>query len=148
MFEQTKALCQHFLDLGIPGFDLIVYKDGECVLRHMGGYADPDKKIPMHGNERYHIYSCSKLVTCVAAMQLWEKGLFSLDDNLSEYLPAFADMTVKTENGIERIKVVLVQNIVDEFLHTLFVRVSHRVGNEIEVFVDLECARILLGRRS
>ena len=29
MFEQTKALCRHFLDMGIPGFDLIVYKDGE-----------------------------------------------------------------------------------------------------------------------
>ena len=68
MFEQTKALCQHFLELGIPGFDLIVYKDGECIFRHMGGYADPDQKIPMSGKEKYHIYSCSKLITCVAAM--------------------------------------------------------------------------------
>ncbi len=99
MFEQTKALCQHFLDMGIPGFDLIVYKDGECILRHMGGYADPENKIPMSGKEKYHIYSCSKPITCVAAMQLWEKGLFSLEDNLSLYLPAFAEMTVKTEDG-------------------------------------------------
>ena len=104
MFEQTKALCQHFLELGIPGFDLIVYKDGECILRHMGGYSDPDKKIPMNGKEKYHIYSCSKLITCVAAMQLWEKGLFSLEDKLSDYLPAFAEMSVKTENGIKKAK--------------------------------------------
>ena len=53
MFEQTKALCQHFLDMGIPCYDLIVYKDGECVLRHMGGYADPEKKIPIKGKEKY-----------------------------------------------------------------------------------------------
>ena len=104
MFEQTKALCQYFLKRGIPGFDLIVYKDGQCVLRHMGGYADPDKKIPMTGKEKYHIYSCSKLVTCVAAMQLWEKGVFSLEDNLADYLPAFREMTVKTETGIEKAK--------------------------------------------
>ena len=78
MFEQTKALCQHFLKRGIPGFDLIVYKDGQCILRYMGGYADPDKKILMKGKEKYHIYSCSKLFTCVAAMQLWEKGLFMI----------------------------------------------------------------------
>lgn len=104
MFEQTKALCQHFLDMGIPCFDLIVYKDGECIFRHMGGYADPEKKIPMSGKEKYHIYSCSKLVTCVAAMQLWEKGLFSLEDNLADYLPAFGDMTVKTEDGIKKAK--------------------------------------------
>ena len=104
MFEQTKALCQHFLDMGIPCFDLIVYKDGECVLRHMGGYADPEKKIPMKGNEKYHVYSCSKLITCAAAMQLWEKGMFSLDDNLSDYMPAFREMTVKTADGIRKAK--------------------------------------------
>ncbi len=102
MFEQTKALCQHFLDMGIPGFDLIVYKDGECVLRHMGGYADPENKIPIKGNEKYHIYSCSKLITCAAAMQLWEKGMFSLEDNLSDYMPAFKEMTVKTADGIRK----------------------------------------------
>ncbi len=104
MFEQTKALCQHFLKVGIPGFDLIVYKDGECILRYMGGYADPENKIPMQGKEKYHIYSCSKLFTCVAAMQLWEKGKFSLEDDLADYLPAFREMTVKTENGLEKAK--------------------------------------------
>ena len=52
MFEQTKALCQHFLKMGIPCFDLIVYKDGECILRYMGGYADPENKIPMSGKEK------------------------------------------------------------------------------------------------
>ncbi len=104
MFEQTKALCQHFLDMGVPCFDLIVYKDGECILRHMGGYADRENKTPMTGKEKYHIYSCSKLITCAAAMQLWEKGLFSLDDNVSDYLPAFADMTVKTEDGVRKAK--------------------------------------------
>ena len=104
MFEQTKALCQHFLDMGIPCFDLIVYKDGKCILRHMGGYADRENKTPMTGKEKYHVYSCSKLITCAAAMQLWEKGLFSLEDNVSDYLPAYADMTVKTENGIRKAK--------------------------------------------
>ena len=104
MFEQTKALCQKFLEMGVPCFDLVVYKDGKCVLRHMGGYADPDKKLPMTGKEKYHIYSCSKLLTCVAAMQLWEKGVFSLEDDLADYLPAFREMTVKTETGIEKAK--------------------------------------------
>lgn len=104
MFAQTKALCQHFLEMGIPGFDLIVYKDGQCILRHMGGYADPENKIPMQGKEKYHIYSCSKLFTCVAAMQLWEQGKFSLEDDVADYLPAFREMTVKTETGIEKAK--------------------------------------------
>ena len=104
MFEQTKALCQRFLQMGVPCFDLIVYQNGRCVLRHMGGYADPDKKTPMTGKEKYYIYSCSKLITCTAAMQLWEKGMFSLEDDLADYMPAFREMTVKTEDGIRRAK--------------------------------------------
>jgi CubicO group peptidase (beta-lactamase class C family) len=104
MFEQTKALCRHFLEMGIPGFDLIVYKDGDCILRHMGGYADREQQIPMQGKEKYHIFSCSKLLTCAAAMQLWEKGLFSLEDDLADYLPAFKEMMVKTEDGLRKAK--------------------------------------------
>ena len=100
MFEKTKALCQSFLEMGVPGFDLAVYKDGQCILRHMGGYSDIEKQTPICGNEKYHIFSCSKPITVTAAMQLWEKGLFQLDDELSKYMPEFAHMTVKTEDGI------------------------------------------------
>ena len=99
MFKQTKALCDQFIKMGIPGIDIMVCKDGQCVLRYMNGYADPDKKIPIMGKEKYHIYSASKLFTCVAAMQLWEKGLFSLEDELGDYIPAFKEMTVKSESG-------------------------------------------------
>lgn len=100
MFEKTKALCGSFLEMGVPGFDLIVYKDGQCILRHMGGYSDIEKQTPICGKEKYHIFSCSKPITVTAAMQLWEKGLFDLDDELSKYMPEFAHMTVRTDDGI------------------------------------------------
>ena len=102
MFEKTKAFCDSFLELGVPGFDLAVYQDGKCILRHMNGYSDLENKVKMTGDERYNIYSCSKVITCVAAMQLWEKGLFSLEDKLSDYMPEFKEMTVKTESGIKK----------------------------------------------
>lgn len=104
MFEKIKKYCDLFIDLGLPGFDLAVYKGGECILRYANGYSDLENKIKMQGNERYNIYSCSKVFTCVAAMQLWEKGLFSLDDKLSDYMPEFKEMTVQTENGIVKAK--------------------------------------------
>ena len=40
MFTQTKALCDKFLEMGIPGFDLIVYKDGKCIFRSCSYVAD------------------------------------------------------------------------------------------------------------
>lgn len=102
MFENTKKLCDSLLDLGVPGFDLCVYKDGECVLRYLNGYSDLENKVKMNGKERYNIYSCSKPITCAAALQLWEKGLFSLEDKLADYMPEFKEMTVKTDDGIKK----------------------------------------------
>ena len=45
MFEKIKKFCDSFLELGVPGFDLAVYKDGKCVLRHMNGYSDLENKV-------------------------------------------------------------------------------------------------------
>ena len=100
MFEKVVELCDSFLDMGIPGYDLAIWKDGQCVLRHQNGYRDLEKTQKMDGTEIYDIYSCSKMLTCTAALQLWEQGKFQLEDKLSDYLPEFAEMTVRTENGI------------------------------------------------
>lgn len=102
MFEKTKKFCDLFIEMGIPGFDLVVYKGGECVLRYMNGYSDLENKVKINGAERYNIYSCSKVITCTAALQLWEKGFFSLDDKLSDYMSEFTEMTIRTENGVKK----------------------------------------------
>lgn len=112
MFEKTKKFCDSFLDLGVPGFDLAVYKSGECILRYMNGYSDLENKVKMNGKERYNIYSCSKVITCTAALQLWEKGLFSLEDKLSDYMPEFKEMKVRTESGIKNAeKPILIKHL-------------------------------------
>lgn len=102
MFEITKGFCDSFLELGLPGFDLAVYQKGKCILRHINGYSDFENKTKIQGNEKYNIYSCSKVITCTAALQLWEKGLFSLEDKLSDYMPEFKEMTVKTDDGLKK----------------------------------------------
>ena len=112
MFEKLKSFCDSFLELGLPGFDLAVYKSGECILRHMNGYSDLENKITMNGKERYNLYSCSKVLTCTAALQLWENGLFSLEDELSKYMPEFKEMTVKTSDGIKKAeKPILIKHL-------------------------------------
>lgn len=112
MFEKIKRFCDSLLDLGLPGFDLSVYKDGECLVRYMNGYNDLENKVKMSGNEKYNIYSCSKIITCISAMMLYEKGLFSLEDKLSRYLPEFSCMTVKTENGTKKAeKPILIKHL-------------------------------------
>lgn len=102
MFETTRVFCDSFLNMGVPGFDLRVYKDGACILNYRNGYSDLERKVPVEGNERYRLYSCSKPITCTAAMQLWERGLFKLDDPVSAYLPEYANMTVQEDDGTIR----------------------------------------------
>ena len=84
-----------------PGNDCLVMFRGEPVFRHQTGFADLEAKAPMTGRERVNLYSCSKIATCVAALQLFEKGLFKLDDPLADYMPEFTDMMV-LEDGKAR----------------------------------------------
>ena len=91
-FEKLEALLNTFPELGIPGVDCAVYVNHEPVFRHMAGYSDKEAKIPMKGNETYFIYSCSKPITCAAALTLLEDGKMLLTDPVSEYIPEFSEM--------------------------------------------------------
>jgi len=107
MFSDLKEFLDSFLPMGVPGFDMIIYQHGKCVWRYQNGYSDYENKVPVKGNERYNIYSASKPITVTAGMQLYEKGLFKLDDALYEYMPEFRHMTVRTEDGIRKAKNVI-----------------------------------------
>src|SRR4029077_7152767 len=50
----------------------------------------------------FRIYSMSKPITSVALMSLYEEGLFQLDDNVSRFLPAFADLQVWADGTPEK----------------------------------------------
>lgn len=102
MFEKTKAKLDAFLEMGVPGFDFLVYKDGKEFFRYMGGSSDPEQGTPIRGDERRWVYSLTKPITVTAAMQLWEQGKFRLEDPLTDYLIAFRHMSVLTEKGLEK----------------------------------------------
>ena len=67
---ETLKLLRHFESLGIPGFDCIVLRQGKCIFRCKSGFSDAERRRPVTGNERYNIYSCTKLITCTAALML------------------------------------------------------------------------------
>ncbi|MBR3966551.1 MAG: beta-lactamase family protein [Clostridia bacterium] len=99
MFKKLDETLEKFNEMGIPSWDILVMKDGEQVYRRYDGFSDYEKTVPLCGKERYNLYSCSKPITCTAALQLYEKGLFSLDDDLALYMPEFADMKVLNPDG-------------------------------------------------
>ncbi len=77
---------------GVPAVDCKVQKDHETIYRHMTGYNDYAKTKPVSQTDLYDIYSMSKIATMTAVMQLVERGEISLDDELTKFLPEFAEM--------------------------------------------------------
>lgn len=82
-----------------PSNAVVVYKDGCEVFRYASGFADIKIKKPFTGEEYVYIYSCSKIATVTAGLQLLEQGKFLLSDPLYEYIPEFKEMYVKNPDG-------------------------------------------------
>ncbi len=87
-------------EYGLPGYDCSVWQQGREIYRHSRGYADVENQVPYSSNTLLHIYSNTKVITCAAALQLWEKGLFRLEESISLYFPEMATMQVQTEAGL------------------------------------------------
>ena len=73
----------------LAGASGLISRNGKIVFRGAWGDYKPDTIVRM--------YSMTKAVTGVAAMTLYEDGLFSMNDPLSKYLPEFAKTTVGKE---------------------------------------------------
>jgi CubicO group peptidase (beta-lactamase class C family) len=82
----------------IPGAVLLIQQHGRPVLFESYGVRDTDSQRPMTSDTIFRFYSMSKAITSVAAMMLVDDGKLSLDDPLSKYIPAFANVKV----GVER----------------------------------------------
>ncbi len=106
-FSRLTAYIDTLPTVGVPGCDLAVYRDHEQIYRHAAGHRDAAGTQPMRGDETYCLYSCTKVFTTCAAMQLIERGLMSLDDPVADYLPAYAHLTVKDGDGVRPAKRVM-----------------------------------------
>lgn len=100
-FEYMKNFMNSLTEWIIPGNSVVIYKDGKKVFEYSSGYSDLEKRIKKTGEEQLYIYSCSKVATVTASLQLYEQGKFLLSDPLYEYLPEFKKMYVKDGDRIK-----------------------------------------------
>ncbi len=75
----------------ICGMTIIVNQNGERVFK---GVFTNDLFGEISDDTLYRIASMSKPITAVAIMILRDRGLLSIDDPVSKYLPAFAEMNI------------------------------------------------------
>jgi CubicO group peptidase (beta-lactamase class C family) len=78
----------------LAGSSVLISRHGRCGWFHASGRQRLDRPDPISKGTIFRIYSMTKPVTSVAAMMLYERGLFQLDDPISAFLPEFARMQV------------------------------------------------------
>lgn len=93
--DRIDAAIAAEVDAGkIPGAVALIARNGETVYHKSFGLADMASQIPMQNDAIFRIASMTKAITTVAVMQLYEQGLFQLNDPISKYIPAFAEPQV------------------------------------------------------
>jgi len=85
----------------IPGAIVLIQQHGRPVYFEKFGVRDVESRHPMTDDTIFRLYSMSKPITSVAATMLVEDGKLALDDPLSKYIPAFADLKVGVEKRNE-----------------------------------------------
>ncbi len=98
-FSVLKNFMEHLTSWRIPGNTISVCINNREVFNYQSGYSNLEERIPMEGNELLYIYSCSKVATVIAALQLVEKGQLSLDAPLYEYISEFKEMYIQGKEG-------------------------------------------------
>jgi CubicO group peptidase (beta-lactamase class C family) len=86
----------------IPGAVLLVAKAGQVVNVTTVGTEGPGDADPMSAETIFRIYSMSKPIVSIAAMQLVEEGKLALEDPVSKYIPEFANPKVLIGKGETR----------------------------------------------
>lgn len=71
----------------IPGLSACIVRDGQIIWTGAYGYADIDHNIEVTDSTLFKLASLSKPFVGTALMQLWENGLFEIDEDINNYLP-------------------------------------------------------------
>ncbi|MBU9720259.1 MULTISPECIES: serine hydrolase domain-containing protein [Bacillaceae] len=89
--KQLSPLLKSFVEKGPTGCALSVSHNGRNVFKEYVGFADVEKGKEITEDTIYRIFSMTKVVTCTAALMLYERGLFLLNDPIETYLPEFSE---------------------------------------------------------
>ena len=110
-FDRLRDFLDYYLPmLGVPGSDTVIYKDHIEVFRHKSGFDNLKYRTPIRADALYNIYSCTKIVTCVAALQLIERGEILINDPIHVYFPEYKNLTVAKKSADGKVKVEKAKN--------------------------------------
>ncbi|MBV5242196.1 lipase LipE [Mycolicibacterium sp. PAM1] len=86
--ERIWQAARHWYEAGMqPAIQVCLRRDGRVILDRAIGYAADD--VPVRTDTPFCVYSAAKAITTTVTHMLVERGEFSLDDRVCEYLPEY-----------------------------------------------------------
>jgi len=78
----------------VSGIVYLLARHGQVAAFNSHGVQSFETGTPMKADSLFRIYSMTKPITGVAMMQLYEKGLWKLDDPVTKFVPELANLKV------------------------------------------------------
>ena len=98
--QRLTELSKQYVDEGrVAGIVNLVLRNGEVIHYEATGNRGADDPSPMQVDDLFRIYSMTKPITAVAAMQLYEQGKFQLSDPVTKFVPELKDLKVLNSSG-------------------------------------------------
>lgn len=82
---------QYVTDGKLPGWLITVARGGELVWTGKGGYRDRERQLEVTDDTVWRIYSMTKPIVSIAAMMLYEEGMFDLNDEVGQWIEALKE---------------------------------------------------------
>jgi CubicO group peptidase (beta-lactamase class C family) len=86
----------------LAGVEYLIANKNEVIHHQAIGYRDIEKCDTLQKNSLFRIYSATKPFTVISVLMLIERGLVSLNDPISKYIPEFRNMKVLSADSSQR----------------------------------------------
>ena len=97
--ERITKTFQGYVDAGaLPGAVVLIARNDKVAYFKAFGYRDREHKVAMTTDSIFRLASMTKPIVSAAAMILVEEGKLDLSAPVSQYLPEFKDLQVRTEH--------------------------------------------------
>ena len=101
----SEHLNRNYIEPGkISGCQVAVARHGQLAYFHNFGEMDRERARPVADDTIFRIYSMTKPITSIALMQLYERGLFQLNDPVHRVIPSWRNQQVYVSGEGENVE--------------------------------------------
>jgi CubicO group peptidase (beta-lactamase class C family) len=133
--ERLHRQIESFVEEGKHGgISVLLLRKGQVADSFAVGLRNRETGAPMQGDTIVRIYSLTKIITSVAALNLIEEGKLGLSHPIKEYLPEFNDMRIFVGGNAQRRELIPAEVPIN--VHHLFTHMSGFTYGDDEEPID------------